>query len=67
MSLEGTGGDHDTDRDPDQIDSEVDFSSGRRGEFRDWYQKAKGRFVHVSDEEDRARQANNRPRPGANA
>lgn len=42
--------------DPDIAD-EYDFSDAVRGKHFQWAKRAKGRFVIVSDEEDRQRQA----------
>lgn len=46
-----------TPRDDDEIPDEIDLSNGVRGKHYEWAKRAKGRFVIVSDEEDRRRQA----------
>ena len=40
----------------DNAPEEYDFSRGRRGVYYEWYQRAKGRFRLVTDDEDRLRQ-----------
>lgn len=51
-----------SDPQPDDMLGEYDFSEGKPGVYYEWYQRAKGRFRPVTDEEDRARQAKAEPR-----
>ncbi|MEX0629285.1 MAG: hypothetical protein WEE67_02480 [Chloroflexota bacterium] len=49
----------------DDLLEEYDFSKGKRGVFYEWYQRAKGRFRLVTDEEDRLRQGKAKARKRA--
>jgi hypothetical protein len=49
----------------DNLLEEYDFSKGKRGVYYEWYQRAKGRFRLVTDEEDRLRQGKAKARKRA--